>query len=104
MAAAPRVPSDVAVSVVSGIVVFVMAGGAEVAAVRLLGVDPQKLDWVSDVILSAAFATALFLRRRLQASRTEMSRLERERLVLDTQLAVAADIQRRILPSGPCRG
>ena len=104
MAAPPRVPGDVAISVLAGAVVFLVAGGAELAAVRLLGVDPQKLDWVSDVILSSAFATAFFLRRRLQASRNEMSRLERERLVLDTQLAVAADIQRRILPSAPWRG
>jgi sigma-B regulation protein RsbU (phosphoserine phosphatase) len=99
----PRVPRDVAHSLLAGVIVFLVAGGAELAAVRVLGVDARELDGVSDVILSAAFASAVFLRLRLQASRSEMSRLEREHLILDTQLAVAADIQRRILPAAPPR-
>lgn len=96
-----RVPLDLAVSALSGVAIFVIAGVAELGAIRLAGVDPQRLDWVSDGILAVAFATAVFLRMRLQASRTEMSRLERAHLILDTQLAIAADIQRRILPSPP---
>lgn len=102
-AVVPRIPRDAAISALAGLAVFLVAGAAEMAAVRLLRIDPQELDWVSDAILAAAFASAVFLWMRLKESRSEMSRLEREHLVLDTQLAVAADIQRRILPAAPAR-
>ena len=97
----PRLPRDLIVSALSGVAAFLIAGVAEWTAIRLTQVDPRKLDGLSDLVLAVAFATAVFLRARLKASRAEVSRLEKTQLVLDTQLGVAADIQRRVLPSPP---
>ena len=95
------VAADVLLSIVSGLAAFVIAGVTEWVAIRLLGADPTELDWVSDLVLSVAFASAVFLRFRLKATQAERSRLERAQLVLDTQLRIAAEIQRRLIPPPP---
>lgn len=56
---------------------------------------------VSDLVLATAFAVALYLWLNLRATRHALTAAERSQLVLDTELALAAEVQRRLLPSLP---
>jgi sigma-B regulation protein RsbU (phosphoserine phosphatase) len=51
------------------------------------------------VFLAVAFGVAVFLWLHLKWTRKALSDLEREHIVLDTRLTLAADIQRQLLPS-----
>jgi serine phosphatase RsbU (regulator of sigma subunit) len=59
---------------------------------------------VSDLILAAAFGVALYLWLDLRATRHALSAAERSQLVLNTQLALAAEVQHRLLPAAPGGG
>ena len=63
-----------------------------------LGFGP---DWISDAILSAAFLTTTYLWLDLRATRTRLSDLERSQIALESQLTLAAEIQRNLLPPVP---
>jgi phosphoserine phosphatase RsbU/P len=63
-----------------------------------LGLGP---DWISDAILSVAFLISTYLWLRLRATRSRLSELERNRIALDSELALAARIQRSLLPPAP---
>jgi serine phosphatase RsbU (regulator of sigma subunit) len=54
---------------------------------------------VSDMILATAFGVVIYLWLNLRATRTRLTGLERAQIVLDTQLSLAAHIQRHLLPS-----
>ena len=47
-----------------------------------------------------AFGVAVYLWLDLRTARTTLSSLERAQVVMDTQLALAGEIQRRLLPGG----
>ena len=66
-----------------------------------MGPTEWELAWVSDVALAGAFGTAVYLWRHLLTTRRELEERERAQLVVDTQLSVAADIQRQLLPPLP---
>src|SRR4029077_9669365 len=51
-----------------------------------------------DVVLASAFGIAIYLWLSLRATRTRLTDLERAHIVLDTELSLAADIQRHLLP------
>lgn len=79
-------------------------GGARAAdAVVQQGVHPpgSGLLLISDAVLAAAFGIAVYLGLNLRATRTRLSDLERAQLVMDTQLSLAAQIQRHLLPRIP---
>ena len=78
---------------------FVLAIGFERQLVRLLSLG--ELEWVSDVVLSTALGVATFLWLHLRRARTELTRLERAQLVLDTELGIASQIQRHLLTAPP---
>ena len=80
---------------------FALAIGFERELVRLLSLDLGELEWVSDVVLSTALGVATFLWLHLRRARTELTRLERAQLVLDTELRIAAEIQQHLLPPTP---
>jgi serine phosphatase RsbU (regulator of sigma subunit) len=63
-----------------------------------LGLGP---DWISDAILSVAFLTSTYLWLRLRGTRSRLSELERSQIALDSELALAARIQRSLLPPAP---
>jgi hypothetical protein len=88
----------VLVALGSALAGFVFAIAFERELVRLLGLNLLELEWVSDVVLACAFGAATFLWLHLRRARTALTRLERAQLVLDTELAIAADIQRDLLP------
>ncbi len=85
----------------SALVAFVVALAFERSLVRLLGLDLRELEWISDVVLAVAFGVATFLWLHLRLARTALTRLERAQLVLETELTIAADIQRGMLPPPP---
>jgi serine phosphatase RsbU (regulator of sigma subunit) len=59
---------------------------------------------VSDLILAAAFGVALYLWLSLRTTREALTTAERSQLVLNTQLTLAAEVQRRLLPAVPAAG
>jgi sigma-B regulation protein RsbU (phosphoserine phosphatase) len=86
---------------VSAALALIAALLAERALMRLFDVDVRAMEWISDVILAIAFGGVSFLWLHLRRARTELSRLERAQVVLDTELAIASDIQQALLPSPP---
>jgi sigma-B regulation protein RsbU (phosphoserine phosphatase) len=85
----------------STLLAFIAALIFERGLIRLLGLDLRELEWISDVVLAVAFGVATFLWLHLRRARTALTRLERARVVLDTELQIAADIQRTLLPPVP---
>ncbi len=86
---------------VSAVLALVVALLSERAIMRVFGVDVRAMEWISDVILAIAFGGVSFLWLHLRRARTELSRLERAQVVIDTELAIAADIQHALLPTPP---
>lgn len=82
-------------------VAYVVAGAAELALILAFRPSEFELAWVSDVVLAAAFGVAVYLWRHLRATRQALLARDRAELVLTTQLAVAAELQRRLLPELP---
>jgi phosphoserine phosphatase RsbU/P len=80
---------------------YLIAGSAETAAIRMTRASDGELIWISDIILAATLGLVSYLWLNLRAARTSLMQLEREQIVLDTELSIAADIQRRLLPPLP---
>jgi hypothetical protein len=72
---------------------------ADALVVRIVHPPRGEVLLVSDVILATAFGVVIYLWLNLRAARTRLTGLERAQIVLDTQLSLAADIQRHLLPS-----
>jgi hypothetical protein len=88
-------------AVTSALIAYVVAGASEEALIRMLRPTQGELTWISDVVTAAAFGVAVYLWRHLRATRLELSERERDELVLQTQLTLAAGMQRRLLPAAP---
>jgi Stage II sporulation protein E (SpoIIE) len=68
---------------------------------RLLRPDAEEWTWISDLILSAGLLVMTVFWARLRQARNTISSLDAQRLVLDTQLSIASDVQRALLPPIP---
>ena len=88
-------------SVAVALLGYLIAGAAEIGLIRTFQPSERELAWVSDVLLSTAFGVAVYLWLHLKATRQALAKRERDELVLNTQLALAADLQRRLLPELP---
>jgi sigma-B regulation protein RsbU (phosphoserine phosphatase) len=108
-AQAPHSPPDVGErpitvvvkSILGGLAAFAVAIGLERVAFRVSAGRLRAFEWISDALLATAFVGVSFLWLRLRASWDAFSRLERAKVALDTELTLAADIQRRLLPPVP---
>jgi serine phosphatase RsbU (regulator of sigma subunit) len=80
---------------------YVLGASLETAIIHWVKPTEWALAWVSDVFLAGALGVAVYLWRHLLATRHELAEHERAELVLETQLSLAADIQRRFLPPLP---
>jgi serine phosphatase RsbU (regulator of sigma subunit) len=80
---------------------YLAGAAAEFALIRAFRPSEFELAWVSDVVLATALGVSVYLWWHLRATRAALLDHERAELVLNTQLAVAADLQRRLLPSLP---
>ena len=63
--------------------------------------DAEEWTWIGDVAASTGFFVMAVLWIRLKQTQEALSALERERLVIDTQLSIAAQVQRTLLPAIP---
>jgi serine phosphatase RsbU (regulator of sigma subunit) len=84
-----------------GAAAFGLGIEAESVIIAAVGGDSGELQWISDSIVAVGVATTTYLWLSLRASRTLAGELERQRIALDTQLRLAADIQRSLLPELP---
>ena len=96
----PRAAVGVA-SAVAACAAFVLGGLAERWLISLLQLSEGELTWIGDLILAIFLGVALYLWLHLRLTRAALLELERNRIVLDTQLTIAAKIQRDLLPAVP---
>ena len=68
---------------------------------RVLRPDLEEWTWISEVLVLAALLILTALWARLRLARTAIADLERERLTIHAELAVAAKVQRALLPLIP---
>ena len=95
--------SSIVASIVVVFVTFRCARAADALILRVIRPPRGEVLLASDVILATAFGVAVYLWLRLRVTRTRLTGLERAQVVLDTQLSLAADIQRHLLPPIPVR-
>jgi stage II sporulation SpoE-like protein len=80
---------------------YLVANGIEYFILRVIRPSLPDLVELSDFILSGAAGVTLYLWLHLKSTRAELLRLEREQIVVHTQLATAGEIQRHLLPREP---
>src|SRR6266850_7798631 len=88
-------------SIAATFITYRCARAADALVLRLVHPPRGEVLLVSDVILATAFGVVVYLWLHLRATRTRLSGLERAQVVLDTQLSLAAQIQRHLLPPIP---
>ena len=90
---------NVTASAGAALVIYGAARAADFLVVHV--VHPRRGEVLvgSDMLLATALGVAIYLWLSLKATRTRLTGLERMQIVVDTQLALAADIQRHLLPS-----
>jgi serine phosphatase RsbU (regulator of sigma subunit) len=88
-------------SVAAAACAYIASAALETAMIRSLRPSEWELAWVSDVALATAFGSAVYLWRHLLNIRRELQDRERAQLVVQTQLSIAAEIQRQLLPAVP---
>jgi hypothetical protein len=98
---APTQATIVATAAAAACAVFVGSAIVEAWLISLLQPSEGELTWIGDVMLASSLGVVLYLWLHLRLTRTALVELERNRIVLDTQLAVAARIQRDLLPPPP---
>lgn len=103
LSTAPGTWRIVGESAAAALAAYLVAGTIEIALISVFRPSERELAWVSDVVLAAAFGVAVYLWRHLGVTRQALLDRERAELVLNTQLALAADLQRRLLPVLPTR-
>jgi serine phosphatase RsbU (regulator of sigma subunit) len=80
---------------------YLVAAILEATVIRTVRLTEWELAWVSDAALAVALGIAVYLWRRLLTTRRELQERERAEIVLQTQLSLAAEIQKRLLPPVP---
>jgi serine phosphatase RsbU (regulator of sigma subunit) len=91
----------VATAAGAALAAFVLGALIETWLISLLQPSEGELTWISDLILAGCLGVAIYLWLDLRFTRAALAELERSRIVLDTQFAVAAKIQRDLLPPTP---
>jgi sigma-B regulation protein RsbU (phosphoserine phosphatase) len=94
-----RTVRNVIASVGAALAIYGAARAADFIVLHVVHPRRGEVLVVSDVMLATAFGVAIYLWLRLKATRTQLTGLERVQIAVDTQLALAADIQRGLLPS-----
>jgi serine phosphatase RsbU (regulator of sigma subunit) len=97
----PTIVGAGAIATAAAVLVYFLAAGSEILLIEMLRPTEIELAWISEAILAVAFGFAVFLWLHLKWTRMTLSRLEREHIVLETQLSLAAEIQRGLLPPTP---
>jgi len=91
----------VALALGAGLLVLAIGTSVESAVVTAFRPSGFELRWVGDVIAAIVVAGGTYLSLRLSATRSQVVDMERDRIALDEQLRLAAEIQRQLLPAVP---
>jgi serine phosphatase RsbU (regulator of sigma subunit) len=75
--------------------------GVELFVNRVLRPDAREITWISEALLAAGFVVVSWLSVRLREAQIALTDLERQQIVADTQLTVAARVQTSLLPTLP---
>ena len=92
---------EILLSLLSAVAVYLFANQAESGIIRLVHPSEQELTWISDAVLAIALGVVTYLWLHLKAARTALSQFESEKIKLDTELSLAAEIQRNLQPPLP---
>src|SRR5258708_15611293 len=82
-------------------ITYACARAADALVLRVVRPPRGEVLLVSDLILATAFGVGIYLWLNLRSTRTRLTDLERAQIVLETQLSLAVQIQRRLLPPPP---
>jgi phosphoserine phosphatase RsbU/P len=77
------------------------AQGTELFVNRILRPNAEEITWIGDVVLTVGFVVATWLWVRLRDAQIALSDLERQQIVTETQLTIAARVQTSLLPAVP---
>jgi serine phosphatase RsbU (regulator of sigma subunit) len=86
-------------SIAAAFITYRCARAADAIVLQVVRPPRGEVLLVSDAILATAFGVVVYLWLNLRTTRTRLTDLERAQIVVDTQLSLAAHIQRRLLPS-----
>ncbi len=100
----PGTGKHAGIALLSAVAVFLAANGIEGIVLRFVKPSEQQLTWVSDAVIAVGLAAAIYFWLDLQATRVSLSRLEHEQIAVETELSLAAEIQRSHLPKVPSAG
>ena len=98
MASVVRHRTSLLVLLVSAIVA---SQGIELFVNRVLRPNADEITWISDAVLSVGLAVVSWLWVRLRETQIALTDLDRQRIIAETQLTVAARVQRSLLPTLP---
>jgi len=90
-----------AAAALAGVAGFLLATRGESLIISAVRGDRAKLEWISDTVVSLGVVCLTYLWLNLRLSQVRVLALEREQIVLDAQLRLAAEIQRSLLPDLP---
>ena len=85
----------------AGVAGFLLATRGESVIIGAVRGDRAKLEWISDTVVSLGVVCLTYLWLNLRQSQVRVLALEREQIVVDEQLRLAAEIQRSLLPELP---
>lgn len=75
--------------------------GIELFVNRILRPDAEEITWISDAVLVGSFVVVSWLWVRLRETQLALTDLERQQIVANTQLTIAARVQTSLLPLLP---
>jgi serine phosphatase RsbU (regulator of sigma subunit) len=85
----------------AAIIIYSCVRGLEALFVSMFAPPFGEMRTVNYVVLSIAFGVAMYLWLDLRTTRAALTSMERSRVVTEMQLALAAEVQRRLLPPVP---
>jgi phosphoserine phosphatase RsbU/P len=92
---------EILLSLLSAIVVYWVANIVESAVIRWTHPSERALTWISDAVLAVALGVVTYLWLHLKTAQTALSQFERDKIKLDTEMSLAAEIQRNLQPQLP---
>jgi hypothetical protein len=75
--------------------------GVELFVNRILRPDAEEITWISEAVLAGGFVVVSWLWVRLRETQIALTDLERQQIVAETQLTIAARVQTSLLPALP---
>ena len=94
---------EVLISIATAAAAYLIANAIERSLIQVFHPSLIELTWISDWVLSALLGGATFLWLNLRATQMSLKKAEMAQIAIDTELSLAADIQRNLLPLIPSR-